>query len=156
MPSRYASAFRSREKNANAPVLDATGLKSSDSRLKHDLNSPWFSPFYPDLSSIRNEHPKKVYVPCGDLDILRNYAIIYEQILRNEGIAETKIDVLKGYDHGKSILNPELKQILTVLAAAWISLLLPQCHSQEMREKTLDGMAWLLGRDWDRSKPLPY
>lgn len=139
VPSRYASAFTSREENANAPVLNAIGLRNSHLRLRPDVHSPWFSPINLDLSRVRDEHPGKVYVQCGNLDILRDDALIYEQILRDEDIAETRIDVFEGYDH-----------------AAWISLPFPQCHSQEMREKTLDGMAWLLGRDWDRSKPLPY
>jgi len=139
VPSRYASAFRSRQENANAPVLDATGLRNSDLRLRPDVHSPWFSPINLDLLRIREKHPGKAYVQCGYLDILRDDAVIYEQILRDERIAETRIDVLEGYDH-----------------VAWVSLPFPQCHSQEMKEKTLDGMAWILGRDWDRNKPLPY
>lgn len=80
-----------------------------------------------------------MYIQCGELDILRDDAVIYERILREGDIAETRMDVLKGYDHVASVSFP-----------------FPNCHSQEIREKTLDDMAWLLGSHWDRSTPLPY
>jgi acetyl esterase/lipase len=139
VPARYATAYRSREENANAPVVDATVLRNSELRLKPDVRSPWCSPINLDLAAIREEHPQKVYVQCGELDILRDDAVIYERLLKEDGVCKTRIDQFKGYDH-----------------AAWVSLPFPQCHSKEMREKTLDGMGWLLGKEWDRSKPLPY
>jgi acetyl esterase/lipase len=139
IPERYKTANRSREENANAPVVNATVIRNSELRLKPDVKSPFCSPFNLDLLAIRDEHPPKVYVQCGELDILRDDAVIYERLLREDGVCKTRIDTIKGVDH-----------------AAWVSLPFPQCHSQEMREKTLDGMGWLLGKEWDKSRPLPY
>jgi acetyl esterase/lipase len=139
VPARYATANRSREENANAPVLNATLLRNSELRLKPDVRSPFCSPMNLNLHAIRAEHPQKVYIQCGELDILRDDAVIYERMLREDNVCETRIDQFKGIDH-----------------VAWLSLPFPQFHSQEMREKTLEGMGWLLGKDWDRSRPLPY
>jgi acetyl esterase/lipase len=139
MPEQYASLFRSREEHADAPVVNTMTLINSDLRLRPDVRSPWYSPVNLNLQEIRGEHPPKVYFQCGDLDILRDDAVVYERILRDGSVSETRIDVMEGYDH-----------------LAWVSLPLPLCHSQEMREKTLDGMSWLLGKDWDRKRVPPY
>ncbi|KAF2669382.1 alpha/beta-hydrolase [Microthyrium microscopicum] len=139
VPTKYAAAFRSRQGNANAPLITTETLRNSESRLRADVKSPWYSPVNLDLAALRDEHPAKVYVQCGELDILRDDGVIYQKILEDGGVCETKIDVLMGYDH-----------------AAWVSLPLPEAHAEEIKVKTLDGMAWLLGKSWDRSKSLPY
>ncbi|KIW89120.1 uncharacterized protein Z519_09972 [Cladophialophora bantiana CBS 173.52] len=139
VPVKHASAFRSREENANAPIINATSLANSEKRLKTDFHSPWFSPLNLDLREIREHHPRRVYVHGGQLDILRDDAVIYERVLREDGVAETKVDVLDGYGH-----------------VGWVSLPFPEAHSPEVKETAMDGMAWLLDKDWDRSRPLPY
>jgi acetyl esterase/lipase len=139
VPARYATANRSREENANAPVLNSTLLKNSEMRLKPEVLSPFCSPMNLDLPAIRAEHPQKVYIQCGERDILRDDAVIYERMLREDSVCETRIDQFKGLDH-----------------VAWLSLPFPQFHLEEIREKSLEGMGWLLGEDWDRSRPLPY
>ncbi|KIY02875.1 uncharacterized protein Z520_01340 [Fonsecaea multimorphosa CBS 102226] len=139
VPSKYASTFRSREENANAPIINAASLANSVKRLKTDFHSPWFSPLNLDLSEIKEHHPQRVYVHGGELDVLRDDAVIYERVLRDGGVAETKIDVLHGYGH-----------------VGWVSLPFPEAHTPEIKEKAMDGMAWVLGKDWDRSRPLPY
>lgn len=139
LAAKYAPAFRSREENANAPIIDAAGLEASLTRLQTDVRSPWYSPLNLDLASMRAFHPPRVYVHGGALDVLRDDAIIYERVLQEEAIAETRIDVLDGYGH-----------------IGWVSLPLIQSHTNEIREKSLDGMAWLLQTDWDRTQPLPY
>ncbi|KIW28234.1 uncharacterized protein PV07_07913 [Cladophialophora immunda] len=139
VPARHASAFRSREENANAPFINAASLANSIKRLQTDFRSPWFSPLNLDLPKIKPYHPPRVYVHGGDLDILRDDAVIYERVLREEGVAETKIDVLEGYGH-----------------VGWISVPFPEAHTPEIKEKAMDGMAWILGKDWDRNRPLPY
>lgn len=139
IPEQYTSIFRSREENSNAPIIDATALLHSAQRLKPDVYSPWYSPLNLDLSSLRQHHPSRVYIQAGDLDILRDDAVVYEQFLRDGNVCQTKIDVLSECGH-----------------VGWVSFPFPQAHTQEIKEKTLDGMAWLLNMDWDKSKLLPY
>ncbi|OAP58567.1 hypothetical protein AYL99_07657 [Fonsecaea erecta] len=139
VPAKYASAFRSREEHANAPIINAASLAHSIKRLQTDFHSPWFSPLNLDLHAIKEHHPNRVYVHAGELDILRDDAVIYERVLREDGIAETKIDVLAGYAH-----------------VGWLSIPFPEAHTPEIKEMTMNGMAWVLGQEWDRDRPLPY
>ncbi|KAK9424733.1 putative Alpha/beta hydrolase fold-domain-containing protein [Seiridium unicorne] len=139
VPAEYSYLFRSRDEHANAPFVNARSLQEVRQVYNQDLHSPWFSPLNLDLAKIQGHHPGKVYVHYGELDILRDDAIIYERILKDGGLAETRIDAFVGYDH-----------------ACWCNLMFDQAHTAEMKERTMDGMGWLLGLDWDRSTPLSH
>lgn len=139
VPSKYASLWTSPKENADAPILNADALAFTLERIKADFRSPWYSPFNLDLAGIKSKHAPRVYIQAGQLDILRDDAVIYERALRDEGIADTRIDVIENIDH-----------------VAWCTLPVPTCHSDEIRTKSLDGMAWLLGKDWNKDQKLPY
>ncbi|KAH8201299.1 hypothetical protein TruAng_004543 [Truncatella angustata] len=139
IPNQYLDMFRSHDEHADAPFLNAKSLEDISMIYKQDVRSPWFSPLNLDLAKIQKQHPGKVYVQCGQLDILRDDAVIYERVIRDRGLAETKMDVLQGHDH-----------------ACWCNLPLPQAHTTEVKEKTMDGMSWLVGMDWDKSRPLSH
>ncbi|KAK7755848.1 hypothetical protein SLS62_002134 [Diatrype stigma] len=142
VPAAYRPLFRSREANANAPFINARSLEEMASNYQQDVRSPWFSPLNLDVGRMRargRRFPGRVYVQCGDLDIIRDDAVVYERALRDAGLAETRIDVMPGYDH-----------------ACWCNLMFDQAHTPEMKERTMDGMGWLLGSQWDRARPLSH
>jgi acetyl esterase/lipase len=139
VPLEHASAFRSRDENETAPIISAKSLAESQKRLQTDVHSPWFSPLNLDLAQLKDHHPQKVYVHVGELDVLRDDGVIYERVLREEKIAETRIDRLAGYGH-----------------VGWVSLPFPEAHTTEIKEMTMNGMAWLLEKGWNRDRPLPY
>lgn len=139
VPAEYAAAWTSRVEHADAPIINAAELALTERRMQADHRSPWFSPLNLDLAGLRGRHAARAYFQAGQLDILRDDAVVYERALRDKGVAETRIDVIQNVDH-----------------AGWCSLPVPPVHSAEMRTKSMDGMAWLLGKEWDRSKKLPY
>ncbi|KAF3768121.1 hypothetical protein M406DRAFT_70217 [Cryphonectria parasitica EP155] len=139
LPAKYASIWTSRVEHADAPVVSAEALEVTDSRLKPDYHSPWFSPINLDLAKIAGHHAPRVYFQAGQRDILRDDAVVYAKVLEEKGVAETRIDIIQNIDH-----------------AGWCTIPHPDTHSDEMRIKSLDGMAWLLGKEWDKSSELPY
>ncbi|KAH8900598.1 alpha/beta-hydrolase [Thozetella sp. PMI_491] len=139
VPTQYRSLYRSREDNPDGLIVNAPHLAKLRVRLNADLHSPWFSPVNLDLAKLREHYPNKVYIQCGETDMIRDDAVIYERTLRDGNVAETKIDILKDEGH-----------------VTWVNLPFPATHAQEVKEMNMDGMSWLLGREWDKSKPLPY
>lgn len=139
VPAEYASIWTSRVEHANAPVISAKSLAETQARLKADCHSPWYSPLNLDLTSLAGHHAPKVYLQAGQLDILRDDAVVYGQALRDKHVAEVKLDIVQDVDH-----------------IGWVTLPVPAAHSDEMRTRWLDGMSWLLGTEWDKSKGLPY
>lgn len=139
VPAEYASIWTSRVEHADAPIINTDELVLTQERLRADHHSPWYTPLNLDLATLVGHHAPKVYFQAGQLDILRDDAVVYAKALSDKAVAETRVDVIQDVDH-----------------AGWCSLPVPACHSEEMRTKSLDGMAWLMGRDWDKSKGLPY
>ncbi|ETS87164.1 hypothetical protein PFICI_00992 [Pestalotiopsis fici W106-1] len=139
VPAEYVDLFKSHEEHADAPFINARSLAETRLIYQPDIHSPWFSPFNLDWSRLSGLHPPKVYVQFGELDMLRDDGVIYERMLSARGIAETKFDMMIGYDH-----------------ACWCNLIFDPAHTQEIKEKTMDALSWLLGREWDRTKPLSH
>lgn len=139
VPAEYASIWTSNAEYPDAPIISAQVLALTLERLQADYRSPWYSPINLDLAKLKGKHAPRVYIQAGQLDILRDDAVVYERALRDHGVAETRIDVIQDVDH-----------------AGWCSLPAPPVHSEEMRTKSLDGMAWLLGKEWDKNQKLPY
>lgn len=140
VPLEYAPLWTSRVDNRDAPMLPAKKLGDDLERLGPDYHSPWFSPLNIDLDTLRGHHAPRVYVQAGQLDCLRDDAVVYGRVLQDKGISETKIDVLDGVDHD-----------------GWSTFSIPLWGRTDiLRKVSLDGMAWVLGRDWDKSQQLPY
>lgn len=144
LPAEYKELWKSRTGNEETMALNAKSIEEVQTRLKADLDSPWWSPLNHDLAKLAGHHAPRVYIQAGENDLLRDDAVVYERALRDHGIAETKLDVIKGVEH-----------------AGWCTFPLDDCHTTEMRIKSLDGMSWLLGKNWDTSdwgknKRLPY
>jgi acetyl esterase/lipase len=68
------------------------------------------------------------YVQICGADPLRDEGLIYEQVLREEGV-KTRLDVFPGLPHGFWSWFPKAD------------------FSKDFQGKTLEGLKWLLGRD---------
>lgn len=139
LPAEYAPLWKSRVDNGDSLTMRTDQVHACERRLAPDYDSPWFSPLNLDISSLRGHHPPRVYLQAGEMDCLRDDAVVYDKILSDKGVAETRLDVVKNLGH-----------------AAWVTFAVPDAHTDELKTISLDGMAWLLQRDWDKSQKLPY
>ncbi|KAI1212030.1 alpha/beta-hydrolase [Annulohypoxylon truncatum] len=137
LPARYKDDLRSIEEQAEEEPQVVALLRDLEQRLGDAVHTPWFSPINLDLSNPKTtqDHPRKVFIYAGALDALRDEAIIYKKWLSELPGVEARIRVLEGQKH-----------------TAWTSLPGPDNHNPKMKEMTLDGMAWLLGLEWDKSQ----
>lgn len=138
LPAEYAPLWTSRVDNADALVMKTEQMHACERRLAPDFGSPWFSPLNLDLRGVKGHHPR-VYLQAGELDCLRDDAVVYGRIMEDYGVAETRIDVLKDIGH-----------------IGWCTFPMPDAHTDQIKTVSLNGMAWLLNRNWDKSQVLPY
>ncbi|KAK2882597.1 hypothetical protein FQN49_000209 [Arthroderma sp. PD_2] len=105
--------------NVVAKIFNMAGMSG-------DMSSPLFVPFhYGKTERGHKDLPPAYFQVCG-LDPLRDEALIYERILREEAGVKTKIDVYKGLGHYFWTNFPELEMSKTFV------------------EDTVKGMKWLL------------
>ena len=125
VPEKWKDDYRSRSESQSDPVLKynkktAGGLNRE---LKPDEASPLYSPLlHPNLKNL----PPAFFQVCG-LDPLRDEALIYENVLRENGV-ETKLDIYDGFGHMFWTNWPTMER------------------SKEFVEDTREGMRWLLER----------
>ena len=123
---RYKHLWISREQNAEAPVFNATSLGKVDNLWNPNRSSEDYSPFAEkDQSSCHKGMPKSFFQICG-MDPLRDDGLMYERVLRKNGV-ETRLEVYPGVPHAHFSFLPDLK------------------ISQKCSFDTLDGFGWLLG-----------
>lgn len=139
LPAEYAKLWTSRVDCPSTPFVNVQSLATIDERLRPDFHSPWYSPLNTDLKKIGPYFVPKVYMQAGQLDMLRDDAVVFEAALQGTGAAQTRIDVIQNSGH-----------------VGWSTVPMPEAHTTEIRQKSLDGMAWLLNKTWDFSKELPY
>ncbi|KAF2766988.1 hypothetical protein EJ03DRAFT_329537 [Teratosphaeria nubilosa] len=108
VPEKYKNDYNSWEQNKDAPILTHTACALFlDTYIDpQDRASPLFSPL---LFPTRHAGlPPSYFQICGK-DPLRDEALIFERVLReDEGIA-TKVDVYPGMPHGFWSVAPELE-----------------------------------------------
>lgn len=139
LPAEYAPLWKSRVDNADSLTMRTEQMHACERRLAPDFDSPWFSPLNLDLDSVKGYHLPRVYLQAGQLDCLRDDAVVYGKTVNDKGIAETRVDVVEDLGH-----------------VSWVTFPVPDAHTDELKTISLDGMAWLLQREWDRSQKLPY
>ncbi len=146
LPEPFDSLFTSREENAmggggGAEGLTTAAIRNLERLLEADWDSPWWSPLNVDFSDAETQkrHADKVFIQGGEHDPLRDDAIIYDQWLGKVGAAESRLAILDGMGH-----------------AAWATPDWPGSKKDDLRTVSLDGMSWLLGREWDKSRDPPY
>ncbi|KAI0203598.1 alpha/beta-hydrolase [Astrocystis sublimbata] len=137
LPAQYRELLKSRDEIIENKEANAAMRRDLESRLAP--KSPWFSPINLDLSKfVTRHHPRKVFIYAGEIDQFRDDALIYKTWLEQLEGVEVKHSVLEGVGH-----------------FAWSTLLWPACREHRLKEVLLDGFAWLLNQEWDRSQDLP-
>ncbi|KAI6887791.1 GroES-like protein [Hortaea werneckii] len=125
-PSEYAKDYKSWDQNKDAAVLSrqATDLFTNNYlRDKSDAGNPLFSPLL--FPTGHKDLPASYFQVCG-MDPLRDEALIYEKLLREESGVRTKLDVYSGFPHGFWSIAPRMKA------------------SERFVQDSIKGVQWLL------------
>ncbi|KAG8623271.1 hypothetical protein KVT40_008247 [Elsinoe batatas] len=125
VPETYKHLFFSRKQNADAPVFNIEAINKVDGYLEADQQSPAWSPFNTP-GAFKGQPPTYVQV-CG-MDPLRDDGLIYEAVLRENGV-KTRLDVYPGVPHAHFSYLPNLGL------------------SKRANIDTIKGIGWLLGKD---------
>ena len=138
LPEKYKDLYLSREQNKEALILNQKSIemfegKSGSLRQKTELSNLRKGHYKPDpLSPLRSPllFPSHAGLPptyiqiCG-ADPLRDEGLLYEQVLREDGV-DTKLDVFPGLPHGFWSWFPDAT------------------FSKDFQAKTVQGLKWLL------------
>ncbi|OQU95564.1 hypothetical protein CLAIMM_01749 [Cladophialophora immunda] len=127
VPTEYQGDVSAREQNRDAMLMNQEVLNWIDVHHRPDPLSPLFSPFNspnPEKHANLAKDGVRVYIQAAGQDPLRDDALIYERVLRANGI-ETRLDVYPGVPHGHQFFFPFLtksKQAETdmMLGFAWL------------------------------------
>ncbi|KAL1887604.1 hypothetical protein Sste5346_010105 [Sporothrix stenoceras] len=120
---KWKSAYTSRNENKDAPILNSGAISLFRKLYEDDPLSPLMSPAaWP--SGHKGLPP--TYLQVAGMDPLRDEGLIYEQMLKEAGVA-TRMDVYPGLPHGFSSWWPKAE------------------FSVKQRKDTADGLLWLLG-----------
>lgn len=116
-PTKYKEELLSPYENLNDPVLRYVGaqrLKETLGILKADPNSHLYSPLappsYPPDAAPSVFPLAPAYMQVSGLDPLRDHALIYDRILREEYGVESQVDLYAGFGHMFWTNWPELKE----------------------------------------------
>ncbi|KAK3666557.1 hypothetical protein LTR22_002501 [Elasticomyces elasticus] len=131
VPERYREFLLSPAENANAPILPASAVEAFERAFKPDNDDAvWYGVF---------NHPRShaglpaTFLQVNGADPLRDEAIIYERVLREEMGAKTKMYMYPGLPHGFWIIFGALES------------------SRKFRIEQVEGIGWLLNRAPDYS-----
>lgn len=132
VPQKYQDMYLSMEQNAHGvPILPKAAVDMFMEGFAPDVESP----LYNVLSNARGHaNLPAAYFQVTGMDPLRDEAIIYEKMLREDNGLRTKLDMYPGLPHGFWGFFPSLKR------------------SKDFRGDMVQGMGWLLGKKADVSK----
>jgi acetyl esterase/lipase len=97
VPEKWRADYRSRFEGTVDPILGelAKAGRSSENLAGKGSTDPLFNPLlHPNLRDL-----PPAYLQVAGLDPLRDEALIYEHVLREENGVQTKMDVYDGYGH---------------------------------------------------------
>lgn len=123
VPEKYKSMYQSYKQNKDAPVLPASAMDLFMDNYKPDVASQLFSALLHPKG--HSGLPPVFFQVCG-MDPLRDEALIYEKILREDYDVKTKLEVYQGCPHGFWSFFPNSKA------------------ANRFVEDTTKGMTWLL------------
>nr|POE62287.1 ab hydrolase superfamily protein b1a11.02 [Quercus suber] len=128
VPKKYRAEYQSYEQNKNAPILSGKAIElfSSNYISLDKVGDPFFSPLL--FPTGHGSLPPAYFQVCGQ-DPLRDEALIYERILREDEGIETKVDVYPGLPHGFWAMMPKMEA------------------SKKFVADSLEGWKWLLKRE---------
>ena len=121
VPAHFAHLYQSREINTNDPVLKL-GPNMIEQIYEPDPKSPLWDPFN---HADGHKGVAKAFFQVGGLDPLRDEAVLYDRVLRENGVL-TRFELYSGYGHMFWTNYPELDE------------------SVKFVEDTLKGIKWLL------------
>lgn len=132
IPEVYRPWLLSYEQNEHAPFLPKAAIDMFLNEYNPDFdNGVQFAILnHPD----GHKGLPRTFFQLDGMDPLRDEALIYERVLREENGIETKLNVYPGVPHGHWAFFSFLKA------------------SKQFRKEQLDGVGWLLGREPDFSK----
>ncbi|KAI0783537.1 Alpha/beta hydrolase fold-3 [Abortiporus biennis] len=94
VPSQYEAEILSPKLFKDGPLLTAANSTACLEHYRPDSTSPYVSPLLaPSLGDIASAY----FQVCG-MDLLRDAALLYERLLRENGVT-TKLDTYAGYPH---------------------------------------------------------
>ncbi|ETI20680.1 hypothetical protein G647_07022 [Cladophialophora carrionii CBS 160.54] len=129
VPAKYQQYALSYEQNRNAPVLPVAAIDMFMRAYQPDEDDGvWYAAF--NHPKGHKDLPPALFQVDG-MDPLRDEALIYERVLREEYGVKTKLYVYPGLPHLHWGFFPFLK------------------GSEKFRKEQVEGMAWLLGREAD-------
>ena len=123
MPEKYRHFFTSHIDNKDAVVLPQQVVNFFIEQYKPNLVSKLYAPF--NWSSGHSGLPPIAFQVCG-ADVLRDEALIYEKVLREEYGVKTLLNVYPGLPHIFWSLFPTMES------------------SQRFVKETLESLTWLL------------
>jgi acetyl esterase/lipase len=133
IPARYKDIWTSREDNRDSPNLTTANVEEVINGLQiENYKSAWFTPINTlerATNDSQNGHHPPVYIQVCKLDPLRDDGVIYEKVLKDQGIS-TKIDVFP--DDGHNCWN--------------VMPFRNNSKNPTFEEATMEGIKWLLGR----------
>lgn len=98
VPKQYKDEYRSVYESVDDPVIGRLSKEAKASLLdtvKPDVNSTLFNPLlHPNLQNL-----PPAFFQLGGLDPLRDEALIYERVLREENHVPTRLNVYDGFCH---------------------------------------------------------
>ncbi|KAJ1333218.1 acetyl esterase [Microdochium nivale] len=126
VPAKYQALWFARDQNADAYILNKKGGDVARELCRFEPESPEFCPGYGAVGKAALAKMPPTYIQACGQDILRDDALIFEKVLRDDGI-QTRLDVYPGVPHGFAELTD-------------IPL------ARQNRADALKGIAWLLHR----------
>ena len=127
VPDKYKHLYLSQEQCKESPIFSQSLADKFMAEYEPDESDPiYYAPF---------NHPNghaglpPAYFQVNGLDLLRDEALIYERVLREECGIRTKMDVYPGLPHGYWSFFTTLKS------------------SDRFREDIIRGTGWLLGKE---------
>ena len=126
VPEQYRKDYQSYEQNKNAPILTQKAVTLfSDNYIpdEEQRKDPLFSPLL--WPTGHSNLPPSFFQICGQ-DLLRDEALIFERIMREEEKIKTKVELYPGQPHGFHGAVPTMKA------------------SEKFVKDTVDGVKWLL------------
>ncbi|KAM0179762.1 hypothetical protein ACHAPF_002710 [Botrytis cinerea] len=123
VPEKYKDDFISNEQNKDTMFPPPKLLEIFAGAYNPDSNSPLFSPFSP---SANYQGLPPTYIQACGVDVIRDDALIYERVLREEHHIATRVNLYSGLPHHFWEFFPQLTEAVekrtkdTVAGISWL------------------------------------